>query len=374
MKFFQQLLVAPAALGLLAPLSVSASEINLDAISEYSEDNLEIDGNLFKQNTPNETLLSGGEGLVDSGDFTGGFSETTTASFGVDAVIGAVDGASSEKTEFAYSMGIGLETSFTGEDSLSATIDIGSNANGTSSLSGTDGLNFNATTDVLTLDGLTYTFPLGGSTVMVGSDTDVSAVYTGACAYNAFTDYMGNCGTGNSVGLGGKGVTAAMSYAFDGGFSLAGGVSSDPSGILAKVENDAFGIEAAYTADSYGIAVAYSDVENSTAGDATFWGVNGMYAFDFATISAGVESEDPVGGSTKTGFFVGLSFPEVGAGTFDMGMGTTGNYASSDTEYYTYEASYSYPINDGMTITPGVFIQEGTTDKTGFAVKTSFSF
>ena len=64
MKFFQQLLVAPAALGLLAPLSVSASEINLDAISEYSEDNLEIDGNLFKQNTPSKTLLSGGEGCL----------------------------------------------------------------------------------------------------------------------------------------------------------------------------------------------------------------------------------------------------------------------------------------------------------------------
>ena len=80
---------------------------------------------------------------------------------------------------------------------------------------------------------------------MVGSDTDVSAVYTGACAYNAFTDYMGNCGTGNSVGLGGKGVTAAMSYAFDGGFSIAGGISSTESGILTKVENDAFGIEAA---------------------------------------------------------------------------------------------------------------------------------
>ena len=101
-----------------------------------------------------------------------------------------------------------------------------------------------------------------------------------------------------------------------------------------------------------------------------------MYAFDFATLSAGVESEDPVGGSTKTGFFVGLSFPEVGAGTFDIGLATSANYASSAPEYYTYEASYSYPINDGMTITPGVFIQEGGTaaDKTGFAVKTSFSF
>ena len=56
----------------------------------------------------------------------GSFSETTTASFGVDFLVGAVDGATSGKTEFAYQMGIGLETSFTGEDSLSATIDIGS--------------------------------------------------------------------------------------------------------------------------------------------------------------------------------------------------------------------------------------------------------
>ena len=84
MKLFQQLLVAPAALGLLAPLTVSASEINLDAISNYSEGNLEIDANSFKQKSPNNTLLSGGEGLVDSSDSTGGFSETTTASFGVD--------------------------------------------------------------------------------------------------------------------------------------------------------------------------------------------------------------------------------------------------------------------------------------------------
>jgi len=50
MKLFQQLLVAPAALGLLIPLSASASDVNLDAISRYSEDNLEINGNLFKQN------------------------------------------------------------------------------------------------------------------------------------------------------------------------------------------------------------------------------------------------------------------------------------------------------------------------------------
>jgi len=368
MKLFQQLLIAPAALGLLAPLSVSASEVNFDAISNYSNDNLELDINSFNQKSTNN-LLAGGEGLVDSSDTTDttvvSFSETTTASFGVDFLVGAVDGASSEATTFDYQMGIGLETSFTGEDALSATIDIG---NGAGAAAGSDGLNFDSTSDVLTLDGLTYTFPVGGATVMVGDNTDISAVYTGACAYNAFTDYMGNCGTGSSVGVGGSGVTAAMSYAFDSGFSLAGGVSSDPTSILTEEGTDIYGLEAAYTADSYGVSVAYSDNESST-----FWGVNGNYAFDFVTISAGVESEDP-GSSTKTGFFVGLSFPEVGEGSLDIGMGTKENYASSDTEYYVYEASYSYPINDGMTITPGVYIREGSTDETGFAVKTSFSF
>ena len=367
MKLFQQLLVAPAAIGLLAPLSVSASEVNLDAISNYSKDNLEIDSNLFNQKSSNNILISGGEGLVESDDFTGGFSETTTASFGVDFLVGAVDGDADEATAFSYQMGIGLETSFTGEDALSATIDIG---NGSGSAASADGLNFDSTSDALVLDGLTYTFPVGGATVMVGDNTDISAVYTGACAYSSFTDYMGNCGTGNSVGVGGNGATAAMSYAFDSGFSLAGGVSSEPGEILTEEGSDIFGIEAAYTADSYGVSVAYSDAETTT-----FWGVNAMYAFDFATLSAGIESEDPDGTDAATGFFVGLSFPEVGAGSLDLGLGTTDNFTDADTEYYIYEASYAYPINDGMTITPGVFIREQDgDDETGFAVKTSFSF
>jgi hypothetical protein len=207
---------------------------------------------------------------------------------------------------------------------------------------------------------------------MVGDNTDISSVYTGACAYSSFTDYMGDCGTGNSAGVGNKGVTAAASYAFDSGFSLAGGISSTNSGIL-TADDDAYGIEAAYTADSWGVSVAYSNVEGTT--DKTYWGINGTYAFDFATLSAGVESEDS-GTATAEGFFVGLSFPEVGAGSLDVGMGTTGNFADGATETYIYEASYSYPVNDGMTITPGVYIREGgsSADQTGVALKTSFSF
>ena len=37
MKLFQRLLVAPAALGLLTPLAVNATEVKLDEISNYSD-------------------------------------------------------------------------------------------------------------------------------------------------------------------------------------------------------------------------------------------------------------------------------------------------------------------------------------------------
>ena len=43
-----------------------------------------------------------------------------------------------------------------------------------------------------------------------------------------------------------------------------------------------------------------------------------------------------------------------------------------------YEAYYAYPVNDGMTITPLIFVKEnataGSDDTTGVMVKTSFSF
>jgi len=41
MKLFQQLLVAPAALGLLAPAAVSAAELNLNGVNQYATDSQE---------------------------------------------------------------------------------------------------------------------------------------------------------------------------------------------------------------------------------------------------------------------------------------------------------------------------------------------
>ena len=53
-------------------------------------------------------------------------------------------------------------------------------------------------------------------------------------------------------------------------------------------------------------------------------------------------------------------------------MASTGTDAD---DFYQYDLSYSYPLNDGMTITPGVFIKETAgDDETGVVVTTSFSF
>ena len=93
MKLFQRLLVAPAALGLLAPLASNASEVNLNEISNYSDvDSIEFANSFNNKDSKENTLLAGGEGLVDdSGSFGDGFSETTTASFSADFMLGAID-------------------------------------------------------------------------------------------------------------------------------------------------------------------------------------------------------------------------------------------------------------------------------------------
>ena len=366
MKLFKSLLVAPATLGLLAPLSATANEVTINDFNPAEElaiTNSRVDGL--------EARLNNFE--------AGSFSETTTASFSVDASLGAIDGdTTSEATIMEYQFNIGLSSSFTGEDSLDVAIDSGSTAAGTAD----NPMGFD-TGAGLTVDGVTYSFPLGGVSMLVGVDTNISAVFTGACSYSAFTDYMGKCGTDKTLDVGGMGATVAASYAFDSGFSIAGGVSgtadganttANKVGLFTKEGEDLYAIEAAYTADSWAIAAAYAYDDNATSAETTYWGFNGTYSFDIADLSVGFETEE-TSGIEKSGYFVGATFPEVGPGSVSIGAATSANFYDKDTTYYVYEASYSYPVNDGLTVTPGIFIEEKTGDDlTGIFVKTSFSF
>ena len=374
MKLFKSLLVAPATLGLLAPMSATANEVTINDFNPAEE--------LAVTNSRVDSL----EARLNNFE-AGRFSTTTTASFGADFVIGAVDGgaAGSEATTFDYQYGMSLSTSFTGEDSLDLTIETGNGVSQSAKI-----LDMNGMEDKMTLDGITYTFPLGDAlTVMVGDSTDVSALYSTACTYSAFTDLLSNCGSGTAAGLGGgsdattngaSSATFAASYDFGNGLTVAGGLSGaggTDKGLFTKESLDVYGVQAAYNTDSYGVSLSYALTETSTTADTTFFGVNAYYALDGGpSLSVGYEVEDPDATAEATGYFVGLTWDDFGPGSFSVGMSTLKNYTDAQSELYQYEVAYSYAVNDGMTITPGIFIKEvaSADDETGVILKTSFSF
>ena len=391
MKLFQSLLVAPAALGLLTTLPSNANEVNLNEISNYSDvESIDFANSFGKESSKPSTLLAGGEGLVDSQDYDGSFSETTTASFSADMMIGAISNDSSvvgpDPVQAGYSFQIDLNTSFTGEDSLDISIDAG-NADALA-LAEFDG---NSTADRLEVDGVSYTFPVGDkTTVIVGDNTDGSALFTTACSYGGPSNTLDDCGNVNA-GITNGGAMVGASYDFGSGFTAAFGYAGDEDGLLTDENLDAYGFNGAYTGDNYGISITYGTVDTSNAHEDTFTAFNGYYTPDaagFPSISLGYEvgEDDSVTGTDDalTSFFVGLSWDEVGPGSAGLAMGTKTPTVEGTDEAYMYEAYYSYPINDSITVTPLVFIKEysGRTrymnapidDETGVLVKTSFSF
>ena len=389
MKLFKSLLVAPAALGLMSPLAANASEVNLNDISNYSDvDSIEFANSFGKSDSNKTQLLAGGEGLVDSHD--GGFSQTTTASFSADFYLGGVDGgttATNDPFMATYGFQIDLNTSFTGEDSLDISLDAGNTSTTTTSVAEFDG---NATGDNLVVDGVMYTFPIGTATAFVGDNTDGSALFTTACTYGGPTNTLDDCGNVNA-GITNGGVAAGASYDFGNGFTAAVGYAgaTEDTGIMTEETLDAYGLNAAYTGDNYGLSATYGVIE-STVGDPavlddnedSYLALNAYYTPEgnLPSVSIGYEIGDD-GSKTSleeiTSFFLGLQWDEVGPGSAGLAMGHSGTVEGTEEEYM-YEAYYSYPVNDGMTITPVVYIKESATsgqdDATGVMVKTSFSF
>jgi len=398
MKLFQRLLVAPAALGLISPIAANATEVHLNEISNYSDvESIEL-ANAFDSDQSNKSLLlAGGEGLADTDSYDGGFSETTTASFSADFAIGAVDGSGIETTvtdgnevlQATYGFQIDLNTSFTGEDSLDISLDAG-NSNGTLAEFDTNGEAVtNAATDpdttasdILTVDGVSYTFPIGAVTAFVGDNTDGSMLFTTACAYGGPSNTLDDCAN-VSAGITGGGLAIGAAYDFDNGFTTAVGAQFTETGIATDENDDSYALNVAYTADSYGVSLTYANIEDGNAND-TFTAVNGYYSFDKFSVSAGYEvgdlDDEPAVEDETEAFFIGIN-GEVGPGELGAAIGTYGKMEESGglmPERMMYEAYYSYAVNDGMTITPLIYSVEGSTavdsDETGIMVKTSFSF
>ena len=446
MKFFQSLLVAPAALGLFAPITANAAELNFVDFTRYSDNSVENTSNFselypsdwsyqairdvvisrgcsnlfpsgtisrleaaaiinsclkdFAQITDQErrlidefqTEISSITSLVDGIESSvsefeaGSFSSTTVASFSADFAMGAVDGNAAEDAVGAiYGYEIGLSTSFTGEDSLDVTLAGGVGGNTLTELDLSEGVS----DDALTVDGISYTFPLGDKTIVfVGDGVEGSALFNTACAYEGPSDTLSSCGAVSSgideddlaTALGasydfGNGITAAIGYE---------GQGDTLSGLATKEGLDAYAGQLAYANDTYGFSVTFADIEPDTTSNDKFTAINAFYnptEEGFPSISLGYEwGDDGSAASTADetiSYFVGLQWDELGEGTFGVAAGTHTPVIEDGDELLMYEVYYSYPINDGMTVTPLVYTKNqaaGTDDETGLMVKASFSF
>ena len=338
MKFFLRLLVAPAALGLMAPAAVNADTA---------------------------------------------FSSTTNLGGGAVFTIGSVANGGSSDTEeelyMQYAYELEISSSFTGEDLLFAGIEAGNASGPLASMDSAveDG-------NALKMSSLFYVFPVGELEVTAGPLVDqddvvaaTTSAYSDTFRLGAMPYSLAGSETGPGIGLAystDSGIVASASFVSVGGATATTGIDADDA-------DDVSTLTLGYNGDGFGggLVLASNDGDNTstTLGYDAFGG--GIYytpeSFP-ATISVAYDTKDPETGEDETDLFFGIDY-EVGPGTFSAAYNSTDVEGSDSADSTGFEVSYSYAINDSVTITPGFFTVEDTSsgdDDSGVVVETAFSF
>ena len=436
MKLFQQFLLAPAALGLLAPVSISAAEINFNGISDYAPvSNQFHEGSEFSDIQPTDwtykalsdirnargcnvsipsgvitrpeaaillnkcignagtlndvelrlvdefstelAAIKGTNQVLDTFAFEAGqFSPTTTLSGSANFVIGSVDGHPNEKTHNFYGYGLDLNTSFTGEDLLYSGLTQGN----FSGLSGLADLDFAESDSTLTLSSFYYSFPVRSFAFTAGPLMDQDDVVSVTTSQYSDAWKLG----GNPYTLPGTtGTGLGVSTEFGEGFNFAASYIAEngatPSkGIGSSESDDIVTAMIGYNGDSFGGGIIYTTLgEGSASTGYAAIGGGVYYSAEKYTLSFTWDSKDDEGSTENVEAWLLGSDISFGPGTLSAAMSNVPDSDTNDPDEMQYELYYSYPVSDNITVTPGFFHVEGdggAADHTGIAVNTSFSF
>ena len=374
MKIFQRLLIAPAALGLLAPISATATEVTMSdfaAAEELAITNSRIDGL--------EAKLNNFE--------AGSFSETTSLSGSASFQVGAVDGSTiSEKVTATYSYDLDLNTSFTGDDNFYVGIETG---NG-----GFPAVDFSLDSsggggDTLSVTSMFYQFPVGNYEVAVGPKLDSDDLMPTTLSKYSDKFFMAGSNGGLTAadfyyapGITGAGVAVART--FDNGFNASASVigmsASSSDGFLTKEGTDTYTLSAGYDGENYGLGIIYADLDEACSFIA---GYKTCASLGLDSISANTTSIGgywtPNDGKTTLSASIGLLSAEVTGATVEdlyeahfgidheVGNGVL-SAAIKSQEFYNVIGStayadalgefaefyYTYDMNDSVEITTGV--------------------
>ena len=421
MKLFKSLLVAPAALGLLAPMSVTANEINLAEVSNYSSEGAVSDISIEKFDAAKEIAVTNSR--VDTlevqiNEFeAGSFSETTSLDGTVAFSVGAVDGSStslSEAVMASYSYTANLNTSFTGDDNLYVRIKTGNYADWmTSTTYGTYLVSAKGSPDTLGVDKIWYEFPVNErNTVWVGPKIENYYMHaTSPSIYKPVTKQFTLGGNGAAYGAStNSGV--GWAYNADNGFAISSNVVSKQNatsnGFLTEQSQTSWATQLGYTKPQYSASIivnqkynGWSDSYFSTAtgksrsgtghtGNSSNIGLRSWWrpaesGTITPSISFGYDVSDIDGAasnaSSTTAYFLGLNWTDMFQPDDRIGiaLGQPQKNESETKDPFAWEAYYSFKVNDAITVTPTAF---GTTnrdntagnDVVGFVVDTTLKF
>ena len=419
MKLFQRLLVAPAALGLLAPMAaVNATEVNLNDISNYSSEGVEVNTNSFGNYSTINPLLAGGEGMSHdhSGSSSDSFSSTTTMTGSAVMAIGAVDGGDelgdTETTQTLYTYTMDLNTSFTGDDNLYVRLRSGSSGASLGNKPITYHPDrYSGTTDALAVDKIWYQFPIGDSTTAwIGPKIENYYMYAATPSIykpgsqKAFKlgGLSAAFGASTATGVGVKYQVGDSPWAFSTNI-VSKGAKGSTEGFLSEGDTSKWDTMVAYTKPQWHASLTFSnqhngwnsfcyyatskscDIDNS--GDNTNPSHDGKgkpngNAYAFRTYWRPAESgtitpEVTVGydvlninnnGQTKvkeaSSYMIGLGWSDMFRADDSIGMafgaplrafGLEGDGDPDDVDASMWEIYYAFKPNDSITVIPSVF-------------------
>jgi hypothetical protein len=419
MKLFQRLLVAPAALGLIAPLAANASEVNIDSVVDYASPAEEVATSAqFSDVVPGDWAytalqnLSESYGCVDNAYTQNLKSGQALTRYEAAALVNACrEGgvASAEVTSDAarLSQEFGTEMAILKGrvDGLEYKVKELSAGQFSSSTKMSGGAVFTNGVVDDRLDGVAndrfaseYNFTLDLNTSFTGRD----GLYVGLVQGNQDDLVMDSQETSTNFSVG------SLFYAFPvGDFQITAGPLLDQDDVISattSIYSDSFrlasmpwgavGTTGAGAAVDWrndgGFNASVSSV-SSDAADATkgVWSAEGT---DIITVSVGYDTDNYGGGliytdnDTDTSFGGGVYFRPEGFPTISIAYDSlsdtdatdssnlligldyplwsgTASFAyqsedNSGTSESNYELYYNYPVNDGVSIQAGVFAEE----------------
>ena len=416
MKLFQRLLVAPAALGLMAPLAANA---DVTATSQESDSSIEVI----------QARVDGVE--AELGEImAGSFSSTTKMSGKAAFITGYVDDDAETDTDevtMEYMYQLNLNTSFTGEDNLYTRIKTGNVSDHfVDKTNGTYLSAANGNGDILEVDKLWYQFPVG-DTLQVWVGPKIENYYMLASApsiYKPVTKQFALGGNGSAYGSStspgfgvawsqdvedpsdGRFAISANYTSKDGASSTEGMFSGDArTFFLTKVEygSPKWQVSAAMAQKSSPTATVngydgyyHSASAIGTGGDMTAYALRGYWkpdetgaipevqlGYDFASYDEATagEAED------TAGWMIGLGWKDlvvdgnrggVAFGTAQYATEIKGGGTDPEEDNTRWEAYYQFQVNDGVSITPAIFggskIGADDVEVVGGVVLTEFRF